>query len=133
MPTPPLTPPITNDSYPTTITTTHHTITADHFDPDLGPPDAPDPFDYLYSALASCVLITIRMYASRKGWSLERAELALTPTRDFPKPVESIALALTLQGDLTDDQRARIADIAGRCPVHRTLEHPLAITTTLSA
>lgn len=90
----------------------------------------PDPFALLYASLASCVAITIRMYASRKGWPLAGGEVRVFPTRRAASPVDSIEIRLTLEGDLSDEQRARITDIAGRCPVHRTLEREVPIRTS---
>lgn len=107
-----------------------HTLTADE-PGSLGGTDAgPNPFALLYASLAACVLITIRMYASRKGWPLEGAELRVIPTRIAPGPLDSVRLELTLLGPaLTADQRHRIVDIAEKCPVHRTLERPVHIET----
>ena len=105
-----------------------HSIVADEPRALGGADDGPDPFGLLYAALASCVLITIRMYASRKQWPLEGAELRVIPGRTPPGPLESARLELTLIGDqLTAEHRARILDVAGKCPVHRTLESPVHI------
>jgi len=106
-----------------------HRIVADEPGALGGKDEGPGPFELLYASVASCVLITIRMYASRKGWPLESAELRVVPKRTPPGPLESARLELTLHGPLTQDQRERILHIAGRCPVHRTLESPVEIET----
>jgi len=117
------------NSYRVVIDTGDHHIVADEPGALGGENDGPDPFGLLYAALASCVLITIRMYASRKQWPLESAELRIVPTRTPPGPLEAARLELTLHGPLTQDQRERILHIAGKCPVHRTLESPVEIET----
>ena len=71
--------------------------------------------------------MTVRLYAERKGWPVDRIETRLT--RNPPSGrIESIALELFLGGDLDNEQRARLTEIAGRCPVHRTLSSGVTIT-----
>ena len=107
-----------------------HHIVADEPGSLGGENDGPDPFGLLYAALASCVLITIRMYATRKEWPLESAELRIFPKRVPPGPLESARLELVLHGaGLTPEHRERIVQVAGKCPVHRTLESPVHIET----
>jgi len=97
-----------------------------------GNDSGPDPFALLYSALASCVLITIRMYAARKQWPLAGATLSISTDRGPAQPLKNATLTLSLQGDLTDEQRERLREIAGRCPVHRSLEGGAHIETVLA-
>lgn len=97
---------------------------------ELGGTDSgPDPFALLLSALASCVLITVAMYARRKGWPLEGLRATLTPTRESAKPLERVRIELKIDGALDAEQRARLLEIAGRCPMHRTLEAGVHIET----
>ena len=100
---------------------------------DAGGADAgPDPFALLLCSLASCVLITMRMYATRKQWPLDGVDATLTPTRKAAQPLEAVHIELTLRGALSDEQRTRLLDIAGRCPVHRTLEPAVRVTRSLA-
>lgn len=108
------------------------TIRADEPRSAGGDDSGPDPFALLYSALASCVLITIRMYAARKEWPLEGATLSIATDRAPAAPLKNATLTLALQGDLTGEQRERLREIAGRCPVHRSLEGGAHIETVLS-
>lgn len=72
-------------------------------------------------------MLTVRLYAERKGWTLDRIETRLT--RDAGEgEVKSIELELLLGGDLSDEQRRRLAEIASHCPVHRSLTEGVAIT-----
>lgn len=97
----------------------------------MGGEDAgPAPFGLVLAGLAACTAITLRMYAERKDWPLGdvRVELALTGE---PGEGQEIARTLHLAGDLDDEQRARLLDIAGKTPVTRSLQAGMAIPTTL--
>ena len=72
-------------------------------------------------------MLTVRLYAERKGWALDRIETRLTRDPGEGK-INSIDLELFLGGDLTDAQRQRLAEIASRCPIHRTLTESVTIT-----
>ena len=72
-------------------------------------------------------MLTVRLYAERKGWALDRIETRLTRDAGEGK-INSIDLELLLGGDLNDEQRQRLAEIASRCPVHRTLTEGVTIT-----
>jgi putative redox protein len=111
------------------------------------PPEAggdglgPNPYDLLLSALGTCTSMTLHMYARRKGWPLEQVEVWLTHSREHARDGEDcvekpgmyldrITREFVLVGDLTDEQRDRLAEIARRCPVHRTLSQPIEIVDT---
>ncbi|HTY77904.1 MAG TPA: OsmC family protein [Candidatus Bathyarchaeia archaeon] len=72
-------------------------------------------------------MLTVRLYAERKGWVLDRIETRLTRDPGEGK-INSIEMEVLLGGDLSDEQRQRLLEIAGRCPVHRTLTEGVAIT-----
>ena len=106
----------------------------------LGGEDAgPDPYTLLLAALGSCVSMTLMLYARRKGWPLERVRVRLRQRRVHAKDcaecgsdsadfIHHIERAVEVEGDLTDEQRARLQEIAHRCPVHRTLTNEIAVT-----
>jgi len=72
-------------------------------------------------------VLTVRLYAERKGWTLDRIETRVTRDPGEGK-INSIDLQLFLGGDLNDEQRQRLAEIASRCPIHRTLTEAVMIT-----
>src|SRR5215210_1137042 len=92
----------------------------------------PDPYTLLLAALGSCISMTVTLYARRKGWKVERVTVRLRQKRIHAEDcaecthstegfVHRIERSVTVEGDLTDEQRARLQEIAHKCPVHKTL------------
>ncbi|HEX8141501.1 MAG TPA: OsmC family protein [Pyrinomonadaceae bacterium] len=99
----------------------------------------PDPYTMLLAALGGCISMTVTLYARRKGWSLERVTVRLRQQRIHAKDcvectqdaegfVHRIERGVTVEGDLTDEQRTRLQEIAHKCPVHKTLTSEIVIT-----
>lgn len=100
-----------------------HALTADE-PAELGGTDAgPNPYELLCSALAACTSITVEMYARRKGWPLTGTEVRVTheKVKDGEGPEDRMVRYITFKGDLDAEQRERLAVVAGKCPVHKTL------------
>jgi putative redox protein len=99
----------------------------------------PNPYDLLLASLGSCTAMTLRMYADRKGIPLAGTTVRLRHERVHTKDCENcetekrmlsrISREIHLEGDLDDEQRARLMEIADRCPVHRTLTSEISIST----
>ena len=106
-----------------------------------GDDSAPDPYKLLLGALGACTSMTLLLYARRKSWPLEHVEVRLSHRHDYARDCEDcpekpikldvIERRITLQGDLDDAQRARLLEIARKCPVHQTLTGTVRVNDRL--
>ena len=118
-----------------------HTLYADEPVDAGGDNSGPNPYELLLAALGACTSMTLLLYARRKGWPLEDVEVRLSHRRDYardcaecedkPAKIDVIERRITLRGDLDDGQRARLLEIAQKCPVHRTLTGTIRINDRL--
>jgi putative redox protein len=128
-------------TYTQSITVGDHQLTADE-PPPIGDDAGPNPYDLLLAALGACTSMTVRMYANRKGWPLERIGVTLRHSRIHAEDcakcettkgwINHIDLAIELTGDLDETQRQQLRHIAERCPVHQTLVSEVDIATTVA-
>lgn len=117
-------------NFATTIRMGGRTLVADE-PAALGGADAgPAPYDLLLASLGACTAITLRMYAERKQWSLQAVDIDLHHAKVENR--SKIERVITLTGDLSAEQRARLADVAERTPVTLTLKAGSDIATRLS-
>ncbi len=109
---------------------------------DIGGNDAgPGPYDLLLMSLGACTSMTLRMYADSKKWPLQRVSVQLRHHKIHAEDcaqcdtkvdmVDEIIRDIQLIGDLSDEQRLRLLEIANKCPVHRTLMSEIRIQTQL--
>ncbi len=116
--------------YTTTVQTGRHRFVADEPASSGGADAGPTPVGLLLGALASCTAITLRMYAERKDWPLTGIRV-LTGYSAGEGESGHIAREIQLDGDLDDEQRSRLAEVAERTPVTRIVCEGRQITTTL--
>jgi len=118
--------------YTNDVMTSRHHFYADE-PVDLGGSDiGPTPFEYLCGALGSCTVITMRMYARRKGWAVDHMEAKVSFKKivsDEAPPRNVFTREITIEGDLEDSERTRLLEIAEKCPVHKVLEAGNEIVT----
>jgi putative redox protein len=118
-----------------------HVLPADEPEGAGGTDTGPGPYDYVLAGLGACTAMTLRLYADRKAWPLERVAVRLRHSRIHAEDcadcetkvglVDHIERAITVEGPLDAAQRARLQEIADKCPVHRTLTSEIKIGTTL--
>ena len=88
------------------------------------------PFDILAAALGACTTMTLRMYARQKEWPVDHLRVSVAHQKDKDQsPPDLFTRTITISGDLDDAQRARMIEIAEKCPVHKTLTNGARIAT----
>lgn len=132
----------TNQGFLCKVNANGHSLIADEPLSMGGTDLGPSPYDFLGSALATCTAMTLNMYARHKKIDLQNVDVKVDHSRihaedcvDCEKSAGKVDVfnrAITLQGNLSPEQEARMLQIADRCPVHRTLENEIKITTELS-
>jgi uncharacterized OsmC-like protein len=129
------------DGFAQEITAGAHHLRSDEPASAGGTDRGPTPYDLLLAALGSCTSMTIAMYARRKRWPLERVTVSLRHSRVHAEDCADcdtqeakltvIDRNIALDGPLGEDQRARLLEIANRCPVHMTLSSKMDIRTRM--
>jgi putative redox protein len=128
-------------NYQVEVNARQHRFVADEPESKGGDDCGPNPYDLLLASLAACKIITVHMYAQRKGWPVERVNIHMSHQKSDAADcddctsesgkIDEIYCDISFEGDLDDDQRQRLAEIANRCPVHRTLTSETKIRTIL--
>ena len=118
--------------YAQTISAGKHQLTADESESRGGADTGPAPYALLLSALGACTSITLRMYADRKGWSLGTIEVGLRMLKSKHGD-ERIEREIRVGAALTEEQKTRLAEIADKTPVTKTVTAGLPIATTVVA
>jgi len=116
-----------------------HRLVGDEPLADGGGDAGPTPYEFLLAALGSCTSMTLGWYARSKAWPLESVEVRLRHSRrheadcvdceEKAPMLDHIDRDIELRGNLTPEQRARLIEVANKCPVHRTLTSKIVIET----
>jgi len=96
-----------------------------------GADEGPSPHEILEAALAACTIITVQMYANRKQMKLESTNVTVKVESES-KEASVISRQIEFVGDLSDAEKAKLLEIAGKCPIHKLLESQIKVETTMS-
>ena len=101
----------------------------------------PNPYQFLSAALGACTAMTVRLYARKKDWPVELVEVDVSHAKSYQQDCEQCMepgaridvfnRTLRVSGSLSEAQRGRLVEIAGKCPVHKTLESSSIVNTEL--
>ncbi len=127
--------------YTTEIRAGNHMLIGDEPEEVGGNDLGPTPYGYLLASLGSCTSMTLRMYADRKKWDLKEVRVHLNHSKVHAEDcdncegknskIDRIESEIEVFGDLDEDQKKRLLEIAGRCPIHRTLHNPIEVVSNL--
>ena len=124
---------IGKDKYRTEIRASGHTVIADEPVAVGGKDEGVNPNELLLASLGTCTAMTLRMYADRKKWPVD--SICVDLTMDIVKGNEQqttyIKRHIRIEGEVTDEQRQRMLQIADSCPLHRIMMNPIVITSNL--
>ncbi|WP_027419199.1 bifunctional alpha/beta hydrolase/OsmC family protein [Crocinitomix catalasitica] len=129
-----------DNDFTTQIFTPNHHLTADEPKSFGGQNLGPSPYELLNAGLGACTVMTIKLYAERKGWDLKEVFVYLTydkkhadelniETEEVGK-IDHISKKIKFHGDLNDEQKTKLIQIASKCPVHKTLQNKVIIETS---
>jgi uncharacterized OsmC-like protein len=118
-----------------------HAMLADEPERNGGSDEGPDPYQFLATALGTCTVMTLNMYARHKQLAVERVSCRVTHRKVHARDcadcetregrIDELHRAIGIEGEVDDEVRARMLEIADRCPVHRTLEGEIRVRSTL--
>lgn len=120
---------IGHDHYRTELIASGKTIIADEPEELGGTNSGAAPGEFLMISLASCTAITLRMYADRKKWEVSKIKVEVASDKIDNKTI--FLREVSLEGNLDEEQRQRLLQIANSCPVHKTLTNPIEVETKL--
>lgn len=125
--------------FTTDVMVRQHSLTADEPERVGGNDFGPTPYELVAAGLGACTAMTMQMYARRKKWDLKEVVVHLNHYKDYAEDLENMEdkkskidhfdKEIIMEGDLSEQQRERLMEIADRCPVHRTLHSDIQIQT----
>ncbi len=131
------------EGFTTQIKAGKHDLIADEPEHVGGNDYGPNPYEFVSAGLAACTSMTIQMYAKRKGWAVESVDTRVNYGKEYAvdcekcvedgSKIDTFKRELKIEGELDEKQRARLLEIANKCPVHKTLHSETQIITSLVA
>ncbi len=131
----------TREGFTTEIMADEHSLIADEPTEVGGNDFGPSPYELLAASLGACTGMTLRMYADRKQWPLEEVRVHLLHQKihandceaceDDSQKIDQIERFIEIEGDLSDQQKEKLLEIAEKCPVHKILHNPTKVITKL--
>jgi putative redox protein len=125
------------DGFSTAMKVGRHYLMADEPEEFGGRDFGPSPYEWISAGLSACTVMTLQLYAKRKGWPLENVQVHTSHNKTHAEDckqceqdgskIDSFELRIKLEGNLSEDQISRLLEIAHRCPVHKTLAAPAEI------
>lgn len=124
---------IEKDLYRTEVKSGVHLVIADEPIESGGENLGMNPNEFLLASLGTCTAMTLRMYADRKKWEVDkiRVDLTLDVVKSEQQQTSYIKRHIFIEGKLTEEQRQRMTEIADQCPLHKILNNPVVISTNL--
>jgi len=130
------------EGFTTDVMVRQHSLTADEPESVGGNDFGATPYESVAAGLGACTVMTMQMYARRKKWVIDEVVVHLEHKKDYaqdmtdamdekPRKIDLFEREIILEGDLTEEQRQRLLEIADRCPVHRTLHEKVEVRTVL--
>ena len=124
-----------NGQYAQQVTVGRHLLSADEPESVGGNDACPSPYEFLLAGLGACTVITMRMYAQRHNWNLRHASVELQhekiPSADGKSLIDQFQRVISLEGELMEEQRLRLFQIAEKCPVSETLRRSSVVESSL--
>ena len=122
---------IGKDHYKTTLVSRTHTTFADEPAEENGTDTAPTPNELLASALGACTAITLRMYSDRKGWNIDSIQVEVVRVENAEAGLTHLERKISFTGDISEEQKTRLLQVANACPVHKVLTNPIKIDSSI--
>lgn len=132
---------IGQDKYTTQIVAGKHALVADEPESIGGLDYGPSPYDLLLASVGACTAMTLKMYADRKKWNITKIDVHLNHSKEHwadcqtcensESKVDVIERIIEVEGEIGEEQRKKLLEIADKCPVHRTLHNTLRIQTRM--
>lgn len=123
---------IGHEHYLSKLSMRGHLIVADEPIENGGKDVGPTPTELILSGLAACTASTLRMYADKKGWDVERIdlEISIRIEKTDTGQISHIESLIDITGNIAAQEKARMIEIAQKCPVHKLLSNPIRIQTS---